>query len=230
MKKILPIAFLFCTAVPAQVVAVDGWHNNEKQPHYRWEGTYQGGFSQLGTLLKGMDAELRTIGKPFSATSLKGVDCLIAVDPDTPAESDSPHYFTDPEIAAVEKWVSGGGVLVLLGNDKGNAEFEHFNKLAGRFGIRFVEGKYANPEGVSKLHLKTADGLVFYGVDLAPLELKSQSAEVLLADNRRPLMALVKHGKGSVLALGDPWLYNEYIGTADNGRIGEKLFRRLLRK
>ena len=35
--------------------------------------------------------------------------------------------------------------------------------------------------------------------------------------------------KGRVLALGDPWLYNEYIRTQDNYRIAENLFRWLLR-
>jgi hypothetical protein len=220
-----------------KVVAVDGWHNNEKEPHYRWDGTYAGGFSQLGGMLEALGNRLATIQEPLTAKSLKGVDSLIVVDPDTPQETANPQYFTPAEIAAVEQWVSNGGRLVLLGNDKGNAEFEHFNQLAARFGIRFVEAKYVDAQGKSKLKLKPVAGQSvfhesseFYGVDLAPLEVRNSAAQVLMSDNNTPMMALVMHGKGAVLALGDPWLYNEYIGSSDNRRMGLDLFRYLLRE
>jgi hypothetical protein len=95
-------------AAPARVIALDGWHNNEKLPHYRWEANYPGGYSQLGDLLKGMGGELRTIHEPLSARTLSGVDCLIVADPDTPEESDDPKYFTPPEIAAVGGVGPGG--------------------------------------------------------------------------------------------------------------------------
>jgi unsaturated rhamnogalacturonyl hydrolase len=229
---LFPVAML---AAPHKVIALDGWHNDEKLPHYRWEATYPGGYSQLGDLLKGMGGELRTIHEPLSAKTLTGADCLIVADPDTPEESDDPKYFTAPENAAVEAWVRAGGRLVLLGNDKGNAEFEHFNELAGRFGLQFIESKHVNAQGVSKLKLKgTAEnpvfsgGLEFYAVDVAPLAVKNRTAEILLSDNGEDIMAIVRHGKGLVFALGDPWLYNEYIGRSDNRRIGENLFRYLL--
>jgi unsaturated rhamnogalacturonyl hydrolase len=219
---------------PRRVIAVDGWHNNEKQPHYRWDGAYMGGFSKLGALLKGLGGELRTITESISPANLKGIDCLIAVDPDTPAETASPQYWTASEIAAVDQWVKAGGTLVLLGNDKGNAEFEHFNELATKFGVTFVEGKHATAAGVTKLRLKgpanpVFEGtLEFYAVDVAPLKITHAKPEVLLSESSVPLMAILKHGKGAVFALGDPWLYDEYIASADNTRIGENLFRYLL--
>ena len=223
---------------PTRIILLDGWHNDEKQQlHYRWDGTYQGGFSQLGTLLRELGGNLRTLKEPITGTSLRGADCLILVDPDTPAETESPRFFDDKEAAAIDEWVSNGGNLVLLGNDKGNAEFEHFNKVATRFGIKFVEGKHVNQQGLSKLKLKSngkhpvfAGDLEFYGVDLAPLEVTAAGAEILMSDNGVALMAIIKHGKGSVFALGDPWLYNEYIGSSDNRQIGQNLFRYLLWK
>ena len=60
--------------------------------------------------------------------------------------------------------------------------------------------------------------------------MKAAGAEILMSDNGVALMAIVKHGKGSVFALGDPWLYNEYIGSSDNRQIGQNLFRYLLWK
>ena len=221
-----------------KIILLDGWHNDEKQQlHYRWDGTYQGGFSELRELLRGLGGNLRTLKEPITERALQGADCFIVVDPDTPAETEAPRFFDDKEAAAIDGWVRQGGTLVLLGNDKGNAEFEHFNKVATRFGIKFVEGKHANQQGVSKLKLK-GDGkhpvfaadLEFYGVDLAPLEVNAAGAEILMSDNGVALMAIVKHGKGSVFALGDPWLYNEYIGSSDNRQIGQNLFRYLLWK
>ena len=43
-------------ATAHKVILLDAYHNQEpKQPmHYRWEGTDNGGFSELGNLLRGM--------------------------------------------------------------------------------------------------------------------------------------------------------------------------------
>ncbi|MEP6539472.1 MAG: hypothetical protein ABJF23_29310 [Bryobacteraceae bacterium] len=215
-------------------VAVDAYHNNEdKMPqHYRWEGTNQGGFSELGKVLQGMGGELQSIGERLNAKNLGSIDCLIIVDPDTPAETSDPKYLEKDEIDAVEKWALGGGRLVLLGNDKGNAEFRHFNQLAARFGIEFEETVYRNKEGKSKLTILTSSPLLgapgtFYAVDVAPLKVPV-SAQVMLAEEGTALMALVPASKGSVFALGDPWIYNEYIDTRDNRRLVTAAFRNLM--
>jgi unsaturated rhamnogalacturonyl hydrolase len=221
-------------AAGRKTVAVDQWHNREAEPHYAWEGTYPGGFSGLSHMLKGIGADLRTIKEPINARNLNGVDALIIVDPDTPKEAAKPNLIADTEIESLTAWVRNGGTLVLLGNDPGNAEFERMNALARRFGIEFEERKHADSKGVSKLTLPTpagswfTPGLKFYGVDLAPLKLSAGSAQTLLAEGGTPMMAAVKEGKGMVVALGDPWLYNEYLYTQDNRRIAEELFRKLL--
>lgn len=220
----------------AAVVAVDCYHNDEKPhpDHYRWEGTYQGGYSKLGDVLRALSAELRTVREPLTAAALKGIDVFLIADPDTPAETPEPKYINSAEIDALAKWVRAGGRLVLFGNDKGNTEFEHFNKLATRFGIEFVETIYRNAEGKSKLNLISANsilgkGLTAYFVDVAPLKLSDAKAQILLSDGATPIMALVPHGKGRVLALGDPWIYNEYIDSKDNRQMATNLFRELLK-
>jgi len=232
------VALLFCaaSAMAQTVIALDGFHNNEsKMPdHYRWEGRRPGGFSEFGELLQGLGAELRTLKARVTPAMLSGADLFIIVDPDTPAETDDPKYIEQSEIDAIEQWVKKGGRLVLLGNDKGNAEFEHFNRLAARFGIEFVETTY--PKVVGKGILTTTgpnpifeNGLTLYLVEIAPLKL-SRDSDLLLADKGTPVMALAHIGQGEVFALGDPWLYNEYIDHKDNGRIATNLFRMLLKK
>ena len=217
-----------------KVVALDGFHNNEsKMPdHYQWDGTRMGGFSELAKVIQSLNAETRTIRERITSANLAGVNVLVIVDPDTPAETDDPKYIEPAEIDAIDKWVRAGGRLVLLGNDKGNAEFQHFNQLAARFGIEFLEETYPKVQGkgilIAEGHTAIFQGAPkVYLVEVAPLKLTG-NAETVLEDKGTPIMALAHAGKGQVFALGDPWVYNEYIGRNDNRAVALNLFRSLL--
>ncbi len=121
-------------------------------------------------------------------------------------------------IAAIKDYVKNGGVLALFSNDFGDAEFDHFNNLAREFGIesnkdnknlvkndQFEQGKVIVPANneifktASKLYLKEISSLKLSG-----------SAKSVMDWNGDKIMAVSKYGKGTVYALGDPWLYNEY--------------------
>lgn len=215
---------VFNDYMAARNIGLDGVHNNEPQPHYRWEGTYMGSFSGLGQLLQSYGATLQTLRQKFTKESLASLDGLILVDPDTPAESKTPVYFDRREINAIETWVKRGGRLLMLGNDPGNAEFQHWNELASRFGLHFEERKHADSSGNSKLRLPF-DGEDFYAVDVAPIKTKNRTAKNHLQERETPIIIEISVGKGAVLAIGDPWLYNEYLHTAGNYRIAQKLLK-----
>jgi unsaturated rhamnogalacturonyl hydrolase len=211
-------------------VLLDEFHNNETKipDHYHWDGTKAGGLSELGKVLVSIGCVPKPLHEPESDKTLAEARVLIVVDPDTTAEADQPKYFTAAEIQAIDKWVKRGGQLVLLGNDKGNAEFEHFNRLAGRFGIQFLESTYPKTTGKGILiahgeHSFFDSGGTVYLVEVAPLQVR-QPGDIVLADQGTAIMALVKHGKGRVFAVGDPWLYNEYIDRKDNRRVSQRLF------
>jgi unsaturated rhamnogalacturonyl hydrolase len=114
--------------------------------------------------------------------------------------------------------VKKGGVLVLMGNDFGNAEFDNWNVLARQFGIEFNKDSKNRVEGTQfeqgKIEVpggneifKTARKL--YLKEISTLKL-SGKAKSILDWNGDKVMAVAKHGKGTVFAVGDPWLYNEY--------------------
>jgi pectinesterase len=233
------------------IVLLDCYHNNEWKTtatgirvryHYMWNDTTDSGFSQLGGIISSLGAFIDTLCVPPDSIALAKASVFILVDPDTPRESDHPHVITPVESDAIEAWVRGGGILILLGNDRGNAEFEHLNELAGRFGIHFNEdsrNKVVGNDFSTGTFAHFSDHPVFAHVrkiflkEISTLNLGPQASPVL-TDKGDFIMAWARKGKGGVFAVGDPWMYNEYMdhrrlpGDYDNPLAAENLFRWLL--
>ena len=209
----------------AQVVGLDNWYNREtnaktNQPfHYLWTDTENSGYSQWGELFKQQGATLTTLEQAADAKNLAKIDIYLIVDPDTTTESKTPNYIQPDDIKAIKNWVNKGGVLVLMANDAPNCEFTHLNQLAAEFGIYFNHvslypvlnrkwdmGAFVSlPEhpifkGVSKIYMK----------EISSFALKAP-AKPILSEKGVVYMAESKVGKGLVVAIGDPWIYNEYI-------------------
>ena len=234
-----------------KVVGLDYFFNNEWRPnkdsilerwHYIWEDTTNSGFSILGRNIDFLGAHLDTLQSIPTDSSLRRLSIYIIVDPDTLLETKNPNYMSEAAINAIIPWVEKGGVLVLMGNDKGNSEFEHFNKLAERFGIHFNEDCYhkvlgSNYETGKNDHLPAHP--IFTGVkqifmkEICSLKIE-KPAEPILTENELVLMASARVGNGLVFAVGDPWLYNEYMDTRrlpidyENRKAGRNLFQWLL--
>ena len=233
------------------VVGLDYWFNNEwrrnkkgerERHHYTWEDTANGGFSGLGRLLDLLGADLDTVQGPPKDEVLDRLSVYVIVDPDTKEETEAPHFMDPHSIGVIVAWVERGGVLLLLSNDAGNAEFEHTNRLAERFGIRFngdsehrVEGTEYQTGSIDRF----PDHPVFKGTrkifikGITTLSITPPAESVLTKDNA-VIMASSRVGKGLVFAVGDPWLYNEYLGHRylpgefENTQAANALFRWLL--
>ena len=211
-----------------KTVGLDNWFNHEtnvktsKIFHYTWDDTAMSGFSQLGELFVNRGALLKTIGSKPAKQSMEGIDVYIIVDPDTTKENPNPNYVDASDVKFLKKWVSNGGVLLLMANDGPNCEFTHFNQLAEAFGFRF-QTQSLNPvinrdwemgaetdlpqhalfAGVNKIYMK----------EVGPIIVSGNAKPVLKdGDGKAVFIAETQFGKGYVLAIGDPWLYNEYIG------------------
>ena len=210
-----------------KTVLLDSYFNNETKKdstgqtiswHYKWDELANGGFSLWGNVFRSYGARTETLTSAPTAANLKGSHVYIIVDPDTPTESEKPNYVQSNDVKAIADWVKAGGVLVLMGNDVGNSEFDHFNQLAKAFGIEFKKDSRNKVPGndftmgrlvVTPPHpiFKTARNL--YLKELSTLQIKAPASAVY-SDSGDVIMAVAKFGKGTVFAVGDPWLYNEY--------------------
>ena len=186
--------------------------------HYVWEEKDNNGFYFFGNAFTCRGARLSQLPEAPTTASLRQASVYIIVDPDTKKETAQPNYIQPEHVNAITEWVKGGGVLFLMGNDSGNAEFEHFNQLAEQFGIHFTEnsinrvigsqyemGKFMVPAGNPLL--KSVKQV--YMKEISSLALKPPATPVF-TDKGNNIIAMSKLGKGMVLAVGDPWVYDEY--------------------
>ena len=229
-----------------KTVLLDRWFNNEYRNgarfHYTWEDQTNSGFAWWGDIFRDFGAKTASLDTAPTKANLKNTDVYIIVDPDTRKETAAPNWVEKQHVAAVKNWVKRGGTLVLLANDTANCEVPHFNQLAAAFGIRFTEksrnmvknnqfeqGKVVVPAGHPIF--KTAKNL--YIKELSTLAVQSP-ATASLTDGSDIIMATASYGKGRVFALGDPWLYNEYVDgrklppTFDNFQAARDLAQWLL--
>ncbi|SRR6266545_480534 len=211
-----------------RTVALDYYFNNELKKdasgrlapwHYKWDELANPGFSLWGYIFRSFGASTVALNDAPTETNLKSADIYIIVDPDTEKETERPNFITAQHVSAITAWVKAGGVLVLMGNDAGNAEFEHFNRLAAQFGLRFKEDRKNLVQGddfaagrikppSNHRIFKTARSL--YLKEISTLAVVPP-AKSMLDHKGDVVMAAAKLGKGTVFAVGDPWLYNEYL-------------------
>ncbi len=194
------------------------WNGNEEQFHYTWEDRLHSGFWVWGTIFRDLGAKTTAIKAAPTAENLKNVNVYIIVDPDTKKETPNPNFVQDADIKQISDWVKAGGTLVLMANDTSNCEHKNFNRLAKEFGIQFLPKNVNMVQGTKWEQGRVdipAGNAVFkntkavYIKELAPLELKAP-AQAIVTQNGDVIMGVAKLGKGTVFAVGDPWLYNEY--------------------
>jgi hypothetical protein len=225
------IPMLFCGLSAQQRVVLDNFYNNEfhaktgKPYHYLWEDTQMSGFSEFGKLFVEKGAVLSTLKEKPTRKNLKNAAVYIIVDPDDEKETASPNFMDVDGAKTIANWVKRGGVLLILSNDYNHAETEKFNLLMAQFGMQFgkemlhpeksVKGQPRNFNSCASVNLPNHP--LFMGVgkiflkEIAPINCRKPALPILVEEGQ-PLIAEASFGKGYVMAIGDPWFYNEYIG------------------
>jgi len=205
----------------AQTVTLDYYFNHEVDKtgarfHYIWEEKDLNGYSNWGDAFVAAGAKLKSLETAPTVANLKGTDIYIIVDPDTKKESPNPNYIMPKDVDAIEQYVKNGGVLVMMANDSANVELPHFNTLAAKFGMHFTDEIHNHITGPLTPGTMMVEGnplfktaKKIYMKDVCNIAL-SGPAKSLLDHEGVTIIATAKYGKGTVFAVGDPWLYNEY--------------------
>lgn len=236
-----------------KTVLLDSYFNDEHRKditgaeesfHYKWEEMDNNGFSIWGFAWQAAGAQLKTLYESPTAANLKGSSVYIIVDPDTKAESPNPNYMNETAAQNIYNWVKAGGVLVMMMNDSANTEFDHFNILSEKFGIHFnkdfrnaVKG---NQYEMGALQFPANDAIFTTARKVYMKEICTQRlqppAKAHFTDKGDVLVSVAKLGKGTVFAVNDPWLYNEYTdgrklpADFDNYKAAQDLCNWLLKQ
>ena len=217
-----------------KTILLDNYFNNEfKQDasgqtisfHYKWDELDNNGFSLWGEQARNLGAQTRELKEAPTAQQLQKADIYIIVDPDTEKETAKPNFILPEHITAITQWVKNGGVLLLMANDATNTELDHLNNLAQQFGLEFKK-EIKNPVTGNQYDMGKimvpADHAIFktgrqlYLKEISTLALRAP-AQSVLDHHGDVVMAVAKVGRGTVFAVGDPWLYNEYT---DGRKLG----------
>ncbi|MFZ0632694.1 MAG: DUF4350 domain-containing protein [Acidobacteriaceae bacterium] len=234
-------------------VLLDAWYNSQRRRnaagqselfHYKWDDKTDSGFSLFGQIFRSYGMTTSTLTSAPTLAKLRSATIYIIVSPDNPARNPHPHYMNAPEANQIAAWVRSGGVLLIMENDPANADIPHMDILADRFGLHFnnvlVHHVIGDQFEMGRIDVRSPAPLfthphVLYMKDTCSLTL-SKGARPLLQWQGDTLMAVAKVGKGTVVAVTDPWLYNEYIddhrlpAEYDNFAAGEEFVQWLLRQ
>ncbi len=215
-----------------RTVLLDSYFNDEHKKdsagrlisyHYKWEDKTYDGFSVFGSIFNSYGLKTATLYDAPTADNLSEASIYIIVDPDIPKENPNAKYIEEDHINAITQWVKNGGVLVVMNNDTGNAEFAHLNRLMAKFGIQYNLDSRNHEEGnnfeQAAIYIPQGNEIFknehkVYIKGISTLNIKSP-AKAALIDKGDIIIATAKYGKGTVFAVGDPWFYNEYT----NGRL-----------
>lgn len=234
-----------------RMALLDAWYNSQQREnaagekvyfHYKWDDYSNSGFSLFGHMFRSYGIGTDTIYTAPTPATLQVAQYYIIVSPDNPAKNPDPHYMTAADATVIAAWVKRGGVLLLMENDPANADIPHMDLLADKFGLHFnnllTHHVIGDQEDMGRMDIPAGGALfhephVLFMKDTCSLSL-TKGAVPLLQFKGDILMAYAKYGKGTVYAVADPWLYNEYTDGCklppdyDNFGGGMELIRWLL--
>ncbi|HWA95817.1 MAG TPA: glycoside hydrolase family 88 protein [Terracidiphilus sp.] len=236
-----------------KTILLDAWYNSQTRTnaagqtelfHYKWDDRSNSGFWLLGHMFRNRGVRTETLTTAPTAANLKGADFYLIVSPDNTAKNPHPNYMTEADAAQVARWVHHGGVLILMENDRDNADIPHLDLLADKFGLHFnnvlTHHVVGSQHEMGKMLLTKPEGFFTQPHQL----FMKDTCSLTLSGNARPLltwkgdilMATAHYGKGTVVAVADPWLYNEYTDGRnleagyDNFAGGQEFVRWLLQQ
>ena len=234
-----------------RTILVDGWFNSQHRTdafgqevyfHYKWNTWDEPGYSLFGHIFRSFGADTRELDAEPTFANLRNSQIYLIVSPDNANKNPLAHFANAEDAAQIASWVKSGGVLMIMENDTSFADLDHFNVISEKFGIHFNSVLHKHVIGTDwdqgKIDID-GSGPIFHHShtifvkDVCTISV-SGPAHAALAEGDDIFMATAKYGRGSVYAMVDPWLYNEYTdgrklpATFDNFAAGNELVRWVL--
>lgn len=207
-------------------VLLDAWFNSQTRKdaageteyyHYKWNDRSEPGFWFFGHIFRSYGATTRTIYSAPTVSNLVQASVYIVVSPDNLKWNPHPHTINQEDAQQVAAWVKKGGVLLMLANDAPNTDIPHLDLLADIFGLHFnnvlIHHVVNDDHAMGRIDAPAAPPFthpqVLFMKDTCSLT-PERGARPLLAWKQQPYIAMAHYGRGTVVAVTDPWLYNEY--------------------
>jgi hypothetical protein len=198
------------------------------------------GFVEAGMALaaQGLDVDTVPCGRLLQPGDLENAALVVALPVIDYPQSNASTYdesWLESEASALEDYVSGGGLLVLTNSAKRlrstrityelNEDWADANVLGARFGVSFTAPSATSSSSAGIV----ADHPLFAG--LTSLELaagncvtvSAPAGQVLARVGSLPAVALVHHGRGEVLVLGDVGALGSALPDPPNLRFWRNL-------
>lgn len=234
---------------PGKKVLLDTYFNHEvdkktgRVQHYTWDDTSKwGGYSQFGELFVRHGGSLSMLNEAPTAALLRGSSVYIIVDPDHLKDNPSPNYMDEASAKAIARWVRKGGRLLVLTNDHENCDLQYINLLMDRFGLHYNDTTILqleiptveHPENVYPLQGVIGGEDRMYMRGTSSIRCTGRAKPLVWTPDNDVVIAEAPYGRGKVIAIADPWVYNEYIyhtllpAPYDNASAAERIIQRLL--
>ena len=229
-KKLISIALLslpLASAAQQKTIMLDYFYNSEVKKNadgseslyrYTWDSKDLRSYSIWGNIMGSKGIKLTSLETKATKQALKNADVYIVADPDNFKDKPNPNYMNATDASAIASWVKKGGVLVMFANDSANADLQHFNILAEKFGMHFTD-ELLNPVkkdisvgqiNIPENHEIFKKGRTLYMKEVCTIDL-SNGAKPILEIQGKTIFAMSKYGKGMAISIADPWIYDEYI-------------------
>jgi hypothetical protein len=243
------VAIAARAAEPKPVFLYSRYFNATGEERYLPDGNYK---EVLGRLSK--DFDVRVSDQPLTTKTLSNVKVVLLANPSDKAVAGNPppHHVGPDDVAAIKRFVEGGGALIVMGNQENhNLEVEDLNKLLRQFGLAFTN-LYTDAKLLPLTRATPIIGglrwgyytgnqvLIEKGHTAKPRSLVTNDLKIKPAkgdrDTAGSLMAIAEPGRGRVIVVTDAgwlsdWAFNDkgVGGVALEGQDNWEVFRRLAR-
>ena len=211
-----------------KTVTMDAWYNARTRINaagskeffaFQWDDQAATGFSFFGEAFKRYGVQLDTLRMAPTAAALRAAQVYFVVAPEASTVGlAAAHGVGKPDGDAIEAWVRDGGVLVLVADNAANADFTQLNLLADRFSMHFDSESRDTSSAVGDKVVTESTGGTSVFSNAHQISMKNTArltlgpmAHSALKDGTDSVMAVASLGRGTVLAITNPWLANEYM-------------------